>query len=66
MTEVATVPILEEVLRQISERIVKKLTEGKKLTDTEVIILFLDQMSRRMEAINESLNKRIDDTHKGG
>ncbi|RSN76863.1 hypothetical protein, partial [Candidatus Methanodesulfokora washburnensis] len=54
----------EEALRQASERIARKLTEGKRLTDTEVIILLLDQMNKRMEIMNESLNKRIDDTNK--
>jgi tetrahydromethanopterin S-methyltransferase subunit G len=59
---------LGEVLRQVSERIAKKLMEGKKLTDTEVIILLLDQMngslnqmSRRIDDLGDSLNKRIDD-----
>jgi archaellum component FlaC len=51
----------EEALRQASERIARKLTEGKRLTNTEIIILLLDQMNKRMEIMNESLNKRIDD-----
>jgi len=64
MTEAVITSVLEGALRQASERIAKKLTEGKRLTDTEVIILFLDQMNKRMEIMNESLNKRIDDTNK--
>jgi predicted nucleic acid-binding Zn-ribbon protein len=68
MVEAVALPVLGEVLRQVSERIAKKLMEGKKLTDTEVIILLLDQMnraldqmSRRIDDLGDSLNKRIDD-----
>jgi uncharacterized coiled-coil DUF342 family protein len=64
MVETVITSVLEEALRQPSERIARKLTEGKRLTDTEVIILLLDQMNKRMEIMNESLNKRIDDTNK--
>jgi DNA anti-recombination protein RmuC len=56
--------VLEEALRQASERIAKKITEGKRLTSIDVIILLLDQMNKRMEVMNESLNRRIDDTNK--
>jgi len=68
MVEAVALPVLGEVLKQVSERIAKKLMEGKKLTDTEVIILLLDQMnraldqmSRRIDDLGDSLNKRIDD-----
>jgi predicted nucleic acid-binding Zn-ribbon protein len=68
MAEAVALPVLGEVLRQVSERIAKKLMEGKKLTDTEVIILLLDQMnraldqtSRRIDDLGNLLNKRIDD-----
>ena len=68
MVEAAALPVLGEVLRQVSERIAKKLVEGKKLTDTEVIILLLDQMNgsldqmgRRIDDLGDSLNKRVDD-----
>jgi len=61
MTEVLATSVLEEALKQFSERVAKKLAEGKGLTDTEVIILLLDQMNKRMDAMNESLNKRMDD-----
>ena len=64
MTEAIITSVLEEALKQASERIARKLTEGKRLTDTEVIILLLDQMNRRMEIMNESLNRRIDDTNR--
>jgi ABC-type transporter Mla subunit MlaD len=68
MVEAVALPVLGEVLRQVSERIAKKLMEGKKLTDTQVIILLsdqinraLDQVSRRIDGLGDSLNKRIDD-----
>ena len=61
MVEAVVTSVLEEALRQASERIAKKITEGKRLTSTDVIILLLDQMNKRMEIMNESLNKRIDD-----
>jgi peptidoglycan hydrolase CwlO-like protein len=61
MVEAIVTSVLEEALRQASERIAKKITEGKRLTSIDVIILLLDQMNKRMEIMNESLNKRIDD-----
>jgi len=67
MAEAVALPVLGEVLRQVSERIAKKLMEGKKLTDTDVILLLdqmnrtLDQMSRRIDDLGDSLNKRMDD-----
>jgi ABC-type transporter Mla subunit MlaD len=71
MVEAVVTSVLEEALRQASERIAKKITEGKKLTSTDVIILLLDQMNkriddtnRRIDDLNTSLNKRIDDTNK--
>ena len=64
MVEAVAVPVLGEVLRQVPGRIAKKLVEGKKLTDTEVIILLLDQMSRRIDDLRDSLGKRIDETNK--
>jgi seryl-tRNA synthetase len=71
MVEAVAVPVLGEVLRQVSERIAKKLVEGKKLADTEVVILLLDQMSRaldqmsrRIDGLRDSLGKRIDETNK--
>jgi len=64
MVEAVVTSVLEEALKQASERIAKKITEGKRLTSTDVIILLLDQMNKRMEIMNESLNKRIDDTNK--
>jgi chromosome segregation ATPase len=71
MVEAVVTSVLEEALRQASERIAKKITEGKKLTSTDVIILLLDQMNKRIDDTNKriddlsaSLNKRIDDTNK--
>jgi archaellum component FlaC len=68
MVEAVVTSVLEEALKQASERIAKKITEGKKLTSTDVIILLLDQMNKRIDDTNKriddlsaSLNKRIDD-----
>jgi len=61
MVEAVVTSVLEEALRQASERIAKKITEGKKLTSTDVIILLLDQMNKRIDDLSASLNKRIDD-----
>ena len=71
MVEAVVTSVLEEALRQASERIAKKITEGKKLTSTDVIILLLDQTNKgiddtnkRIDDLSASLNKRIDDTNK--
>jgi len=71
MVEAVVTSVLEEALRQASERIAKKITEGKKLTSTDVIILLLDQMNKRIDDTNKriddlsaSLYKRIDDTNR--
>ncbi len=61
MTEVLVTSVLEEALRLFSDKIAKKLAEGKRLTDSEITVLLLDQMNKRMEIMNQSLNKRIDD-----
>jgi len=71
MVETVVTSVLEEALRQASERIAKKITEGKRLTSIDVIILLLDQINKRIDDtnkriddLNTSLNKRIDDTNK--
>jgi len=61
MTEVLVTSVLEEALKQFSDKIAKKLAEGKRLTDSEITVLLLDQMNKRMEIMNQSINKRIDD-----
>ena len=70
MAEVVFSSVLEEALKQVSDRVAKKLAEGKKLSDTEVIILLLDlmnkrmdEMSRRIGDMNLNINKRIDDLY---
>ncbi len=49
--------LLEAVLSEAVERIIKKVKAGKKITDSEVTLLLLDHM-------NKTLNKRIDETNK--
>jgi len=46
-------------MKLFSEKIARELAEGKRIADTEVIILLLDQMNKRMDIMNESLNRRI-------
>ncbi|MCD6510428.1 MAG: apolipoprotein A1/A4/E family protein [Thermoprotei archaeon] len=56
--------ILATVLKEAIERIAKKIAAGKKLSDSEVVILLLDQMNRRMEerfnALENNFNSRLD------
>ncbi len=61
MSEIVITSVLDEALKQVSERVAKKLTEGKRLTDTEVIVLLLDMINKRIASMEEGLNKRIDD-----
>jgi pyocin large subunit-like protein len=68
MAEAVALPVLGEVLRQVSERIARKLMEGKKLTDTEVIILLIgpdervsrpdEQEDRRDERVAKQKDRR--------
>jgi hypothetical protein len=46
-------------MKLFSEKIARELAEGKRITDTEVIILLLDKMNKRMDIMNGSLNRRI-------
>jgi hypothetical protein len=48
-------------MKLFSEKIARELAEGKRIADTEVIILLLDQMNKRMDIMNESLNRRINE-----
>jgi hypothetical protein len=63
MAETLTISVLEEAMKLFSEKIARKLAEGRRITDTEVIILLLDQMNKRMDIdiMNESLNRRIEE-----
>jgi len=70
--------ILAKVLDEIIQRIAKKVAEGKKLSDQEIIILYIDHILRTMESrFNEvdrkfeevikrldEVNRRIDDMNR--
>jgi hypothetical protein len=43
--------LLAKILDEIVERIAKKVAEGKKLSDQEVIILYLDQILKTTKSI---------------
>ncbi|RLG51974.1 MAG: hypothetical protein DRN99_08015, partial [Thermoproteota archaeon] len=63
--------IVETALAKAIERISKKVEKGKKLTDTEVVILLLDGLYKLLNSTGRELaakvdltNKRIDDVNK--
>jgi tetrahydromethanopterin S-methyltransferase subunit G len=60
--------MLSRVLEEAVNRIARKVAEGKKLSDQEIVILYLDIIMRssdkRFEAIDkrfEAIDKRFDD-----
>ena len=53
--------MLSRVLEEAVNRIVRKVAEGKKLSDQEIVILYLDIIMRSNEKRFESLEKKIDD-----
>ena len=56
--------IISAVLEEAIKRIAKKVAEGKKLSDSEVTILILDQVNRRIEVGFNNVDKRFDDINK--
>jgi len=56
--------LLASVLEEAVKRIARKVASGKRLSDSEVMILLLDQMNRRMEerfdALEKNFNTRLD------
>ena len=58
-----TESLLATVLEEAVKRIARKVASGKRLSDSEVMILLLDQMNRRMEerfnALENNLNSRL-------
>jgi uncharacterized coiled-coil DUF342 family protein len=49
--------LVSKALDEAVSRIVKKLAQGKKLTDSEIAILYMNQVLKRVDAVD----KRIDD-----
>jgi len=56
--------LLITVLGEDIKRIAKKVATGKKLTDSEVMILLLDQMNRRIEERFNLIETRLGDMEK--
>ena len=49
--------LVSKALDEAVSRIVKKLAQGKKLTDSEIAILYMNQVLKRVDAVD----KRVDD-----
>ena len=56
--------LLAKILDEIVERIAKKVAEGKKLSDQEVIILYLDQILKTTESRFNEVDKRLNEVDK--
>jgi replicative DNA helicase len=52
--------MLSRVLEEAVNRIARKVVEGKKLSDQEIVMLYLDIIMRSNERRFESIEKRID------
>jgi len=53
--------MLSRVLEEAVNRIARKVAEGKKLSDQEIVILYLDIIMRSNEKRFETIDKRLDD-----
>jgi len=53
--------VLSRVLEEAVNRIARKVAEGKKLSDQEIVILYLDIIMRSNERRFEAIDKRFDD-----
>ena len=56
--------LLASVLEEAVKRIAKKVASGKRLSDSEVMILLLDQMNRRMEEGFKAVDIRFNNLEK--
>jgi len=76
LSEAIAGSLLEEALKQALGRIAKKLAEGKKLSDYDVMVLLLDQITRRLndfrsfteskiDELDRRLNARMDEVERG-
>ncbi len=57
--------LLETVMNEAMDRILRKVREGKKLTDSEVLLLFVDHMYKTMNEKFSDSNRRFNDIDKG-
>jgi len=53
--------VIGAVLDEAVKRIAKKVAEGKRLSDSEVMILILEQINRRIEVGFNNVDKRFED-----
>ena len=53
--------MLSRVLEEAVNRIARKVAEGKKLSDQEIVILYLDIIKRSNERRFEAIDKRFND-----
>ncbi len=53
--------MLSRVLDEAVNRIARKVAEGKKLSDQEIVILYLDIIMRSNEKRFEAIDERFDD-----
>jgi chaperonin cofactor prefoldin len=53
--------MLSRVLEEAVNRIARKVAEGKKLSDQEIVILYLDIITRSNEKRFETIDKRFND-----
>ena len=64
MNSVVVPSIISAVLEEAVKRIAKKVAEGKRLSDSEVMILILDQVNKRIEVGFSDIDKRFSDVDK--
>jgi tetrahydromethanopterin S-methyltransferase subunit G len=53
--------MLSRVLEEAVNRIARKVAEGKKLSDQEIVILYLDIIMRSSDKRFDAIDKRLDD-----
>ena len=56
--------LLAKILDELVERIARKVAEGRKLLDQEVIILYLDQILKTTDARFNEINKKFEEVNK--
>jgi len=59
--DIAAEALISRVLEEAVGRIARKVAEGKKLSDQEVVILYLDIIMRSNERRFEAIDKRFND-----
>jgi archaellum component FlaC len=60
-TTIALEQLVVKALGEAVSRIAKKVSEGKRLSDREVVVLVMSLMMRRFEDFREHVDKRFED-----